>query len=169
MTAWAEIDVAAVLALNAANEVETSPLDAAGLRQLCDQAFHVGLVERGRAAFLIAFDQDAAYGSPNFLWFKDRYPSFVYVDRVVVSVAARGQRLATRLYRELFSLAAGARHTLVTCEVNVQPPNPASWAFHAAQGFSEVGRRADANALKVVSYLVRPLSIPGRQRAVEPP
>ncbi len=169
MTVWTEIDVAAVLALNAANEVETSPLDADGLRQLCDQAFHVGLIDRGRAAFLIAFDQDAAYGSPNFRWFKDRYPRFIYVDRVVVSAAARGQHLATRLYRELFSLAADARHTLVTCEVNLQPPNPASWAFHAAQGFSEVGRRADADAPKIVSYLARPLAIPGGQRGLEPP
>ena len=155
--AAASIDEAAALALNAASEVETSPLDAAGLRQLCDQAFHVGLVDRGRAAFLIAFDQDAAYSSPNFLWFRDRYPRFVYVDRVIVSAAARGQGLAQRLYGELFTRATGAGHTLVTCEVNLEPPNPASWAFHAAQGFTEVGRGTGAGALKVVSYLVRPL------------
>ena len=160
MIAATEIDEGAVLALNAASEVETSPLDAAGLRQLCAQAFHVGLIERGRAAFLIAFDQDAGYCSPNFLWFKARYPRFVYVDRIVVSAAVRGQSLATRLYRELFSLAQVAGHTLVTCEVNVQPPNPASWAFHAAQGFAEVGRGASADTAKVVSYLVRPLAAP---------
>jgi uncharacterized protein len=153
----AEIDEPAVLALNAANEVETSPLDAVRLRQLCDQAFHVGLADRGRAAFLMAFDQDATYSSPNFLWFRDRYPRFVYVDRIIVSAAARGQSLAKRLYGELYARAAGAGHTLLTCEVNLQPPNPASWAFHVRQGFTEVGRGESSVGLKVVSYLVRPL------------
>ena len=159
MIAWTGIDADAVLALNAANEVETSPLDEAGLRQLCEQAFHVGLVDGGRAAFLIAFDQDARYGSPNFLWFRARYSRFVYVDRIIVAAAARGRRLAQGLYRELFSLATSAGHTLVTCEVNVQPPNPASWAFHAAQGFRVVGRGATADACKLVSYLARPLAV----------
>ena len=158
VSAWTEIDGRAVLELNAANEVETSPLDAASLRQLCAQAFHVGVAERGRAGFLIAFEQGARYASPNFLWFKARYPRFVYVDRIIVAVAARGQGLAKRLYQELFAVAAGAGHTLVTCEVNVQPPNPASWAFHAAQGFAEVGRGVSADQLKIVSYLVRPLA-----------
>jgi predicted GNAT superfamily acetyltransferase len=161
MTAPSDIDEGAVLALSAANEVETSPLDAAGLRQLCGWAFHVGLVDRGRAAFLIAFDQDAPYQSPNFLWFKARYPRFIYVDRIIVAATARGQGLAGRLYGELFDLAASAGHTLVTCEVNVQPPNPASWAFHAARGFTEVGRGASVDATKLVSYLVRPLGAGG--------
>jgi hypothetical protein len=118
------IDVGAVLALNAANEVETSPLDAAGLRLLCEQAFHVGLVERGRAALLIAFDQDAGHASQNFLWFKARYCRFVYVARVIVAATARGRSMATGRYRELFSLATADGHTLVTCEVDVQPRNP---------------------------------------------
>lgn len=157
MIDWTEIDERAVLALNAANEVETSPLDAAGLRRLVEQAFHLGLADRGRLAFLIAFDQDADYQSPNFLWFRARYARFVYVDRIIVAGAARGQGLAGRLYRELFARAARAGHALVTCEVNVQPPNPASWAFHAARGFIEVGRGANADRTKVVSYLSRPL------------
>ena len=168
MRARADIDERAVLALNAANEVETSALDAAGLRQLCEQAFHVGLVDRGRDAFLIAFDQDASYASPNFLWFKARYPRFVYVDRIIVAAAARGQGLAAGLYHELFERAVRAGHTLVTCEVNVQPPNPASWAFHAAWGFTEVGRGASGDPLKVVSYLTRPLGVTDSRSPHEP-
>ena len=50
-------------------------------------------------AFLLAFDQDADYDSPNFLWFRERYPRFVYVDRIVVAAAARGRGLARLLYR----------------------------------------------------------------------
>jgi len=155
-----DIDERAVLSLNADNEVETSPLDAVGLRQLCDQAFHVGLIDNGRDAILIAFDQSAAYASPNFLWFKSRYPSFVYVDRIIVSGAARGRGLATQLYGELSALATSAGHVIVACEVNLQPPNPASWAFHVAHGFTEVGRGTIAEKGKVVSYLVRTLTPP---------
>ena len=90
-------------------------------------------------AFLLAFDQDAHYDSPNFLWFRARYPRFVYVDRIVVAIAARGRGYARRLYDDLFEHAAAAGHDRVVCEVNTQPPNPASDAFHAALGFVEVG------------------------------
>jgi predicted GNAT superfamily acetyltransferase len=157
MTAWTGLDRNAVLALNAMNEVETSPLDATGLEALLAQAFHVGLCDRGRDAFLIAFDQDAAYASPNFQWFRARYARFVYIDRVIVASGARGRGLARSLYRELFAAAAGAGHTLITCEVNLRPPNPASHALHASLGFTEAGRGGNADAAKVVSYLVRTL------------
>jgi predicted GNAT superfamily acetyltransferase len=150
-------DLEAVLALNAGNELETSPLDASGLQALLDQAFHVGLCDQGREAFLIAFDERASYSSPNYRWFRERYPRFVYVDRIIVSAKARGRGLARALYRELFEVAAAAGHSLVTCEVNVRPPNPASQAFHASLGFREVGRGGAADGSKIVSYLVRAL------------
>jgi predicted GNAT superfamily acetyltransferase len=44
-----------------------------------------------------------------------------------------------RLYADLFDRAAEAGHDRIVCEVNRQPPNPASDAFHAALGFAEVG------------------------------
>jgi predicted GNAT superfamily acetyltransferase len=155
MKPWADVDEQAVLALNAMHEVETAPLDAAGLHAFLDQAFHVGLRDQGREAFLIALDQDAIYASPNFRWFKARYRRFVYVDRVIVASSARGRGLARALYNELFEVAAGAGHSLINCEVNVRPPNPASHAFHASLGFREVGRGARDDEAKIVSYLVR--------------
>ena len=90
-------------------------------------------------AFLLAFDQKVRYDSPNFLWFRSRYPRFVYVDRIVVASAARGRGYARRLYDDLFRHAVDAGHERVVCEVNARPPNPASDAFHAALGFVEVG------------------------------
>jgi predicted GNAT superfamily acetyltransferase len=152
------IDRAAVLALNLASETETSPLDAAALEALIQAAFHVGLRDAGRTAVLISFDQDAAYGSPNFLWFRERHPRFVYVDRIIVSGAARGQGHARSLYEELFAAARAAGHDLVCCEVNIEPPNPASDAFHAALGFVEVGEARLAANGKRVRYLVRRLT-----------
>ena len=37
-------------------------------------------------AFLLAFDEASDYDSPNFLWFRERYPRFAYVDRIAVAL-----------------------------------------------------------------------------------
>ena len=128
----------AVLALNNAHAAELSWLDGDRLTFLLRQAFHarrIGEVD----GFLMAFDQGAAYDSPNYLWFRQRYRRFVYVDRVVVAPVARGRGYAGLLYADLFDRAGRTGHDIVVCEVNRDPPNPASDAFHAAQGFTEVG------------------------------
>lgn len=148
----------AALALNAAHEAQTGPLDAAALQALCDQAFWVRAVGGGADALLIALDQNAAYDSPNFIWFRDRFDRFVYVDRVIVSPQMRGHGLARRLYEDLFDAAARAGHVRVCCEVNADPPNPASDAFHAAMGFDVVGQQDLADRGKSVRYMERALT-----------
>lgn len=147
----ATADEAAVLALNNLHAQELSLLDRARLRHLLRQAFlaaHIGECD----AFIIAFDQDADYDSPNFLWFRSRFDRFVYVDRIAVSEAARGQGLARLLYGELFARARDAGHDRVVCEVNSDPPNPQSDAFHAALSFSMIGEAMLAGG-KRVGYL----------------
>ena len=148
-------DEDAILALNEAHRTQTSALDAPMLDALLSQALHVGLRNRGRDAFLIALDQDALSGSPNFQWFKTRYRRFVYIDRVIVAPAKRGRGIARGLYEELFAAAEQASHSLVACEVNIEPPNPASDAFHEALGFSEIGRAVIHGGEKHVRYLVK--------------
>jgi predicted GNAT superfamily acetyltransferase len=148
----------AVLALNNRHAEELSWLEPEQLSHLVSQAFYarrIGELE----ALLIAFDQDADYDSPNFLWFRARYPSFVYVDRIVVAPEARGRGHARHLYEDLFRLAAG--HDVVVCEVNSDPPNPASDAFHAALGFREVGHASIHGGKKTVRYFARPLAPAG--------
>lgn len=144
----------AVLALNNAHAAELSWLEPERLSVLIGEAFlarRIGAVD----AFLLTFDQDAAYDSPNFLWFRDRYPRFVYVDRIAVAPSARGRGLARRLYLDLFEHVARAGHDLVVCEVNSEPPNPASDAFHAALGFDEVGQASIHGGAKSVRYFAR--------------
>ena len=150
-------DETAVLALNNLHAAELSWLEPEWLSKLLGLASHarrIGSIE----AFLITFDQDAAYDSPNFLWFRERYPRFVYVDRVAVSASARGRGHARRLYEDLFARAKAGGHTLVTCEVNADPPNPASDAFHAALGFGEVGSAAIHGGAKSVRYYAKSLT-----------
>ncbi len=147
----------AVLALNNEHAAELSWLEPERLSFLLGQAFHarrIGALE----AFIMTFDQDADYDSPNFLWFRGLYPRFVYIDRVVVAATARGRGHARRLYDDLFDHAERAGHTLVTCEVNSQPPNPASDAFHAALGFREVGDAVIHGGEKSVRYFTRDIA-----------
>jgi uncharacterized protein len=146
----------AILTLNAAHEVETGPLDRAALTQMLSDAFHSATEAAGRDGFLIAFDQDAGYDSANFLWFKARYNQFVYVDRIIVAAHARGRGLARTFYDGLFEHARAAGHSRIVCEVNLDPPNPGSLAFHDALGFFEVGQATLMNG-KMVSYQERAL------------
>jgi predicted GNAT superfamily acetyltransferase len=147
----------ALLALNNAHAVELSWLEPDRLWHLVAEAFVAKRI--GDAdALLLAFDQDADYDSPNFLWFRSRYRRFVYVDRIVVASHARGRGHARRLYVDLFEQALQTGHDRVVCEVNSNPPNPASDAFHADLGFTEVGRGSLDGGRKTVSYLARQLT-----------
>ncbi|MBZ9774182.1 GNAT family N-acetyltransferase [Mesorhizobium sp. CO1-1-8] len=151
-------DEAAILALNNEHAAELSWLEAERLSFLLGEAFYtrrIGHLE----AFIMTFDQDARYDSPNFLWFRERYERFVYVDRVVVAARARGRGHARQLYKDLFDHVARAGHTLVTCEVNTDPPNPASDAFHAALGFTEAGDAVIHGGKKAVRYYIRRISV----------
>lgn len=145
----------AVLELNQSHVAELSELDAVRLAQLIDAAFYAS-VAGDADAFLISFDHDADYDSPNFQWFRSRYPRFVYVDRIAVAGRSRGQGLANRLYRALFDAARAAGHPVIACEVNVDPPNPASDAFHASWDFEEVGA-GRLSPSKSVRYLIKQL------------
>jgi len=142
----------ALLALNNAHAIELSWLEPGRLAHLVAEAFVARRV--GVDALLLTFDQAADYDSPNYLWFRERYARFVYVDRVVVSAAARGRGLARQLYADLFAAAAAAGHSQIVCEVNSDPPNPASEAFHAGLGFIEVGTAAIHGGAKSVRYLL---------------
>ncbi|MDX8478034.1 GNAT family N-acetyltransferase [Mesorhizobium sp. VK24D] len=153
----APADEAAILALNNEHATELSWLEREQLSFLLSEAFYtrrIGALE----AFIMCFDQDARYDSPNFLWFRERYPRFVYVDRVVVAAEARGRGHARRLYEDMFEQVRRDGHTIVTCEVNADPPNPASDAFHAALGFAEVGDAVIDGGKKSVRYYVKPVT-----------
>ena len=142
----------AALALNNAHSTELSLLDAGQLRSLVDQAFYA-VIEPPADALLIALDQTAEYGSPNYAWHRARHDRFVYVDRLVVARAARGHGLARTMYAGLFDAARAAGHTQVLCEVNIDPPNLASDALHASLGFLPIGTARIHGGAKTVRYL----------------
>jgi predicted GNAT superfamily acetyltransferase len=145
-----------VLALNNAHAAELSLLDHDRLAGLVRQALWAAQIGEGDG-FILLLDETAAYDSPNFRWFKDRFERFAYVDRVVVAPVARGRGLARRLYAGAFAAASAAGQRMVAAEVNRVPPNPASDAFHGALGFREVGQASIHGGTRTVRYLTRDL------------
>jgi uncharacterized protein len=151
------LETTALLLLNNASAKETSALDEAGLKALLDMAFYARGIDRGATAFLIALEHNAAYLNPNFMWFQASRESFVYIDRVIVSISARGQGMARVLYEDLMAAAKRRGHDRVVCEINIEPPNPISEAFHIAMGFNAVGQATIHNGAKTVRYFEKML------------
>lgn len=145
---------AALRDLNNANARETSFLSEGDWDALIGEAFAATCVADA-AALLITFDQTADYHSPNFKWFQARRAGFVYVDRIVVADSHRGRGLAGHLYGDLFDRARASGHDRVVCEVNLDPPNPGSDAFHGKMGFEEVGTAELEPGGKTVRYYER--------------
>jgi len=155
-------DEPAVLALNLASEAVLSPLTAGGLGALLAQSWHqrVACLDGHVQAFLIALGPGADYDSPNYQWFAQRYTDFVYVDRIVVAAPARQAGLAGLLYGDLIAHARAGGMARITCEIDIEPPNPASLRFHGRFGFAEVGTQWVAGGKKRVSLQELPLNAP---------
>ncbi|WP_084420201.1 GNAT family N-acetyltransferase [Henriciella litoralis] len=100
-----------------------------------------------------------AYASDNLRWMEDwmarEETDMIYVDRIALAEAARGQRLGQALYAAAFEHARGRKH--ITCEVNTDPDNPGSHRFHQRLGFVEVGRKRYKPDYEV-AYYARPVA-----------
>jgi predicted GNAT superfamily acetyltransferase len=151
------LDATVILSLNNEYAKETSALDHASLTTLIDMAFYARGVDRGATALLIALDHNASYENPNFAWFRASRRPFVYIDRIIVSSSARDRGIGRLLYDDLFAMAKQAGQYRVVCEVNIEPPNPVSEAFHVAMGFDAVGQATIHNGAKTVRYFEKTL------------
>jgi predicted GNAT superfamily acetyltransferase len=147
----------AILALNLESGHLLSPLDATRLAHLHRQATYLRVVvaDDRVVAFLLALREGADYDSPNYRWFGERYPPFLYIDRVAVSAAHQGRRLGPALYEDLFAFARSRDIAIVACEFYITPLNEVSSRFHARLGFREVGTQWVADGEKQVSLQIR--------------
>lgn len=155
-----DLDIAASLALNNAHAVELSEETPGTWDELVSVAWAAwGIAdEAGRlAAMLIALDDVGRPRGPNHRWFQERRDNFVYVDRVVTAAFARNRGLARQLYVALIDAARRAGRESVVCEVNIDPPNPGSLAFHTRLGFAPVGEAVLPERGRTVRYLERRL------------
>lgn len=150
-------DADRILDLNNEHAVETSLLDLSAAERLLAMCFYAKCVGPGERGFLLALDQDAAYDNQNFRWFLDRFERFVYIDRIILAKEGRGQGLARVMYEDLFGEAKAAGHVRAVCEVNIDPPNEGSLAFHRSMGFLALADVDLKGGSKRVRYLVKEL------------
>ena len=148
-----EADFETILALNDAEVQQTSAMDFARLQHLhALSGYHKVAVVDGRVgAFLLAMASGAPYANDNFQWFAEHVGNFMYVDRIVVGAEFAGLGIGSALYRDLFSETRVRGLSTLTCEYNIDPPNPASRAFHDKFGFHELGTQWAADGSKLVS------------------
>ncbi|MEX1288004.1 MAG: GNAT family N-acetyltransferase [Acidimicrobiia bacterium] len=151
-------DLVALVDLNNAAAPAVNRLPAPDLVRLVDAAAWARVVVAGDAVVggLVALDGPGLdYESENYAWFSDRYDSFLYVDRVVVSTALRGAGIGSGLYRAMLGHAEDVGHRVVCAEVNVRPANPGSLRFHRRHGFQPVGEQDTKGGTVRVRMLAR--------------
>lgn len=149
-------DLDAVLVLNQSEVPQVGSIDAGRMRWYAGNAsyFRVAAAGGELIAYLVGFRAGSDYTSPNYRWFCERYDEFAYVDRVAVSAAARRSGIATRLYED-FAAAMPPGVPVMTCEVNLRPPNASSMEFHRRLGFTRVGSLRSDNGKEVAMLLKR--------------
>jgi predicted GNAT superfamily acetyltransferase len=153
-----EHELDSILALNNAAGSTILPLDAAGVRKFFREAayFRVAEAEDHLAGFLIGLRENAAYGSDNFRWFREHYPHFLYIDRIVIARPYRGLGLGRFFYADVSSFAE-VRVPLLACEVFLEPRDDVAVLFHGTYGFREVGQQNMASVSRRVSLLAKEL------------
>lgn len=155
-------DLDDVLAHNNAEVPAVGELDAERLAGLVAVAESALAAEVGGqlAGFVIALPPGTAYTSPNYHWFSERHDDFVYVDRVVVLPEGRGRGVGRALYD---AVVAATPATWLLAEVNVEPRNDVSLAFHDRYGFEPVEEAAPYGDTTRVVYLEKDLRAVGAQ------
>lgn len=150
----------AALALNNAAVPAVNHHDAASFAALvamADRSWVVATDDR-LCALLVTFAPDAGYESANYRWVQERFDDFRYVDRIVVDPDYKRQGLGSRLYGAFEDHARAVGAARLLCEVNVDPPNPQSIAFHLAAGWQPIADRRHGPG-KVVRYFQRPFDL----------
>ena len=148
----------AILALNNAAGSTILPLDGQGIARLAGYASYLRVAEADGqiAGFLLALREGTPYDSPNYHWFSERYPEFVYIDRIVIARPFRRLGLGRVFYADVTSFAE-VRVPVLTCEVFLEPRDDISVLFHGTYGFQEVGQQTMPGLGRRVALLAKDL------------
>ena len=123
-------DLPRVVDLNQGALPAVSSITLNDLTQFLEMADYFRVIKEKNdiAGFLIALTPGKDYQSPNYKWFEKHYSQFMYVDRIVIDPAFQGRRLGWVFYDDLKIFSHGFA-PIMTCEVNMRPPNKVSIFF----------------------------------------
>ena len=147
-----------IRALNEASVPAVNSLDLAQVRWFAEHAtyFRVVRIDGQLAGFLIGLGPGLDYASPNYRWFCMKHELFGYVDRVAVAEDFRRLGIGSTLYDDYADTLRG-QVPVMTCEVNIRPPNESSMAYHLQHGFVCVATQETEGGSKEVALMEKTL------------
>lgn len=155
-----DADRAALLRLNADNQPAVYPLDEATLAYLLGfEGHHLVAVDRtgGVLGYLLSFSSESAYDDTEIHELRRRVTEpFLYICQVVIAREHRRRRIARAFYAAVAETARRQGAGILCCDVNTDPPNPDSLAFHHRLGFAEIGAGTASNGF-AIAFLARRL------------
>lgn len=155
-----------VLRINSECQPGVAHLDRTELERLIGlKNEHLGMEgPDGRlVGYLLAFPSDTPYdGEEFFILTKTSIGPFIYVDQVAVDTAMRRKGAGSRLYQAIESAAQRRGVRTLSCEINLNPPNPGSLAFHRSRGFKQTSVMETQDG-RTVTLMSKSLESPERQ------
>lgn len=155
---FTDADRAALLRLNLHARPAVAALDETTLSALLAfEGHHFVAVDRtgAVAGYLLSFLRESDYDDTEICELRRRLPEpFLYICQLVVAQEYRRQRIGLALYEAVENTARRQGVRILCCDVNTNPPNPESFAFHYRLGFAEIGfgLAGDGTA---IAFLVR--------------
>lgn len=153
-------DEHSVLGINADSQPHVARLWPAELtRLLALSAQHVVVEDAagGVIGYALVFAHDADYDGEEFQILRRQLAEpFLYIDQIALAPSARGRGIGRLVYAGLAQRAEAQGLRALCCEVNTQPANPASLAFHERLGFGPIiGTLATQDGRQVLLLLSR--------------
>ena len=146
-------DFSEILSLNQKAMPAVSFMDEKSLNYFYSVSEYFKLIKCGKKnkiyGFLIGLTDRLSYQSENYLWFSNRYSSFMYVDRIVIQDDSLGLGFGSMLYNDLIDYSKGKFQNII-CEYNIKPMNLISKNFHKKFGFKRVGKQKTEGGNKEV-------------------
>ena len=159
----ASTDCEEVLRINAESQPGVAHLDRTEFERLVrlkNEHLVMEGAEGGLVGYLLAFPSGTPYDGEEFLLLtKTLLDSFIYIDQVAVGAGGRRMGTASRLYQAVETVAQRRAIQVLCCEVNLNPPNPGSFAFHRSKGFSQT-RVLETRDHRTVALMSKQLKSP---------
>jgi predicted GNAT superfamily acetyltransferase len=157
-------DIEAVQTLNEAALPHVTSMSIAACERLLGQSsIAVAVQDESQArpslvGFCLVLGPGQEYTSVNYRWVMDRYDDALYLDRVVVASGWRGKGVGRLIYAEVERqmIESWPQFSTLALEVNLDPPNPESFAFHSKLGFESVGEQTTPYQARV-ALMAKPI------------